>query len=56
MNPVQIVFKFFGKKIGHTLTPGTYEARILRTRFNRSGNLEMTLTDVKPLTEATKLK
>lgn len=45
---VGIIFKFFGKKIGHKLAPGTYEARILRTRFNRAGNLEMTLTDVKP--------
>lgn len=43
-----IKFRFHGKKIGHKLDPGTYEARILRSRFNRAGNLEMTLTEVRP--------
>ena len=43
-----ITFKFQGKKIGHKLIPGTYEARMLRTRLNRAGNLEMVLTEVTP--------
>jgi len=43
-----ITFRFIGKKIGHRLAPGTYEAQMLRTRFNKAGNLEMTLTDVRP--------
>ena len=43
-----ITFRFSGKKIGHKLAPGTYEALLLRTRFNRAGNLEMTLTEVRP--------
>ena len=44
-----ITFKFEGKKIGHKLTPGTYTARMVRTRINQRGNVEMVLTEVKPL-------
>ncbi len=37
------------KKIGHKLDPGsTYEADILRSRFNRAGNLEITVTNIRP--------
>lgn len=43
-----ITITFQGKKIGHKLAPGTYKARMLRTRFNRAGNLEIVLTDVAP--------
>jgi len=36
------------KKIGHKLDPnGTYEADILRSRFNRAGNLELVLTNIR---------
>jgi len=44
-----IIFKFLGKKVGHRLPPGRYSAVILRSRFNKAGNLEFTLTDVQPL-------
>ena len=45
-----IMFTFRDKKIGHKLSPGTYTARMVRTRINQRGNLEMTLTEVKPTT------
>lgn len=43
-----IVFTFQGKKVGHILPPGRYSASILKSRFNRAGNLELTLKDVSP--------
>jgi len=46
-----ITITFTGKKIGHTLSPGTFSARMLKTRFNRAGNLEMTLTNIEPVTD-----
>jgi len=45
---IPITFSFFGKKIGHKLTPGTYTATLTKSRLNRAGNLEITLTEVKP--------
>ena len=45
---IPITFTFSGKKIGHKLTPGTYTATLTKSRFNRAGNLEITLTEVKP--------
>jgi len=47
---IPITFTFSGKKIGHKLTPGTYTAIMSKSRFNRAGNLEITLTEVKPAT------
>ena len=40
-------FAFLGKKIGHKFPPGTYNARMLRTRINQAGNLEIVLTEVE---------
>ena len=45
---IPITFKFSGKKIGHKLTPGTYIASLTKSRYNKAGNLEITLTDIKP--------
>ena len=37
------------KKIGHKLDPTlVYEADILKSRFNRAGNLELTVTNIRP--------
>lgn len=35
------------KKIGHKYPPGVYNARILRSRINRAGNVELVLTDLQ---------
>jgi len=43
-----IIFKFWGKKVGHRLPPGKYSATILKSRINKAGNLEFTFGDVKP--------
>ena len=49
MNPLTpIIFTFSGKKIGHKLSPGTHEAVLTKSRFNKADNLEITLTGVKP--------
>lgn len=47
---ILVTFTFSGKKIGHKLNPGTYTAVLTKSRFNKAGNLEITLTEVKPAT------
>ena len=36
------------KKIGHKLVPDKYTAKLLKSRFNQAGNLELTLANVEP--------
>ena len=47
-------FEFTGKKIGHKFQPAKYTARMLRTRINQAGNLEIVLTDVRQAESARK--
>ena len=56
MSPFTLItFTFSGKKIGHKLTPGTYTATLTKSRFNKAGNLEITLTEVRPTDESNKI-
>lgn len=51
MKLYEVIFSFTGKKIGHSLKPGTYTAVIAKSRINRAGNLEVTLAHVAPREE-----
>lgn len=39
------------KKIGHKYPPGKYTADMLKSRINRAGNVEVTLTNIVPAKE-----